>query len=402
MSAPPMHLATRGEPLRLERVGGHSERADSTPAGGLHGNLPLEAALGAEPKLLARLARDAALEGLDPERALYLDIETTGLSGGAGTYPFLVALAGFERDAAGAREVVVWQGFMAGPGDERSMLQAVADRVAAAGSIVTFFGKSFDRHRLEDKMRHHGVEPPFQDLPHLDLYHPLRRLYGEALPDGKLQTCERALLGFEREDDLSGAFAPAAWFDFQAGRPHLLEQVFLHNYLDVLSLCSLTGHLGAALGEVDCAMAPERLAFARSRGLARLAADRRERPEQVRWIDAALGRVDAAAEDTERCEGLRSELLLERADAQRLARELELAASAYAQLESGSGTVAALAALELGKLERRRGKRADRARMLLSVERAQAELPKSEPGRLRARLQRDLEGLREALARAAE
>ena len=153
---------------------------------------------------------------------------------------------------------------------------------------------------------------------------------------------------------------------------------------------------------MDCALAPERLAFSRARGLARLAGERRERTEQVRWIDVALGRWEAAAEDPARCAGLRDELLLERADALRLARELELVAAGYAELERGTGTVGALAALELGKLERRRGKRADRARMQRSVERAQAEVSSADPGRLRARLSRDLSGLREALERALE
>ena len=60
------------------------------------------------------------------------------------------------------------------------------------------------------QMRIHGVDPPFADRPHLDLYHPLRRLYGGAWDDGRLGTCERELCGVERTDDLSGRYAPEA------------------------------------------------------------------------------------------------------------------------------------------------------------------------------------------------
>ena len=94
-----------------------------------------------------------------------------------------------------------------------------------------------------------GVAPPFAERPHLDLYHPFRRLTSGGrvegrLPDGKLQTMERALCGLARPDDLPGSLAPAAWFDFVAGRAHRLEGVFRHNRDDVLSLVTLAAYLG--------------------------------------------------------------------------------------------------------------------------------------------------------------
>ena len=183
---------------------------------------------------LALCARDPSLADASLADALYLDTETTGLSGGAGTYVFLVGLGSFTP--AGFE---VWQGFLADPAHERALLAEVAERIARAPLLVTFFGKSFDRHRLEDKMRMHGVTPPFTGKPHLDLYHPLRRLHGASLPDARLRTMEHALCGVERADDLPGSFAPAAWFDFLAGRAHLLEGVFAHNADDVLSLVTL-------------------------------------------------------------------------------------------------------------------------------------------------------------------
>jgi uncharacterized protein YprB with RNaseH-like and TPR domain len=116
-------------------------------------------------------------------------------------------------------------------------------RIASASVLVSFFGKSFDRHRLEDKMRLHGVTPPFDGTVHLDLYHPLRRAHRGRYENCRLKTLEKELVGFVRPDDLPGSFAPAAWFDFLGGRPHRLEGVFRHNADDVLSLAALMSHL---------------------------------------------------------------------------------------------------------------------------------------------------------------
>src|SRR5690554_504412 len=41
-------------------------------------------------------ARDGALAAVKPEQSLFLDIETTGLSGGTGTWAFLIGLGWLE------------------------------------------------------------------------------------------------------------------------------------------------------------------------------------------------------------------------------------------------------------------------------------------------------------------
>jgi hypothetical protein len=209
-----------------------------------HGHWTLGSALEAESSELAWLARDPALAELALGRALFLDIETTGISGGAGTIPFLIALGRFEGG-----HFRLWQAFLRDPGEEAAALLAVAERLRSADGLVSFFGKSFDRHRLEDKMRLHRITPPFAKKPHLDLYHPLVRLYRGAFGDGRLATFESALCGVTRGPDLPGALAPAAWFDYLAARAHRLEAVFRHNELDVLSLVTLAAHLACTRRE---------------------------------------------------------------------------------------------------------------------------------------------------------
>lgn len=279
---------TEGDPLQLralERDEGtvtfREVRIPRTPT--RHGDWSLDEVTGVDPRTIARLAGDPTLAALDLEDAVFLDTETTGLSGGAGVYVYMVGLGWFD-----GAEYVSWQGFLRHPGEERALLAECAERIASRTALVSFFGKSFDRHRLEDKMRIVGVEAPFAGRPHLDLYHPFRRLTKGAFENGKLQTMERELLAFRRERDLPGSLAPAAWFDYLAGRPHLLEGVFQHNHEDVLSLVVLAAYLGRASAETR--VCGESLAGPRARRALALAGVAESPEEALRWLETALER----------------------------------------------------------------------------------------------------------------
>ena len=362
-------------------AGVHGARVERCARGERHGAYGLDGWEDLPHDAFDRFARDGSLARVDLGRAIFLDIETTGLSGGAGTYPFLVALGRFEGQG-----FEVWQGFLRGPEEERALLKSAAERISAADCIVSFFGKSFDRHRLEDKMRLHGIAPPFAGRPHLDLYHPCARLYREALPDARLATVERALCGVERGHDLSGAYAPAAWFDFLAGRPHRLEEIFRHNLLDVLSLVTLAAHVGCATRERRGDGLPlEGHAGERALGLARLALDRGERPEALRWLDLALARGVRGAR--------RARVL--RADVLRLAGEQERARDEYTALAKLEDEHAVHALLELAKDAEHRGR--DPAAAAERCARARHILERACTGPVYARLKRELDRREERL-----
>ncbi len=372
-----------GEPADLEVFsrdeGEHAARIRTFTADHRHGDVALGDVVEASRETIALVARDPALEGLDPTRAVYLDIETTGLSGGAGTIPFLVALGSFCAEASGCSRFEMWQGFLRGPEEERALLAEVARRIRAGDGVVSFFGKSFDRHRLEDKMLVHGIEPPFEGRAHLDLYHPLRRLYGGAFEDGRLGTMEHELAGVQREDDLPGSFAPAAWFDFLGGRAHRLEEVFQHNLDDVLSLVTLAAHLGDTVAERRAGGGSlPGPALARARGLARLFAGRRDWTEALRWVDRALER-DSAKE--------RPWLLL-RADLVRRTADWGEVLPLYEEIAEGErDEIAARALIEVAKLREHRAK--DFAGALDAVGRARDVIRRAVVGSRRSRLLAD-------------
>src|ERR1700740_3085317 len=89
-----------------------------------------------DPRALKLLLPEAPEEIADPGEWLFLDTETTGLSGGRGTYPFLVGLAWWE---GGGLEIE--QLFMREYSEERSLLFALRERIADHPVIVTFNGK---------------------------------------------------------------------------------------------------------------------------------------------------------------------------------------------------------------------------------------------------------------------
>ena len=93
------------------------------------------------------LAKSSDFGELRARQCLFLDTETTGLSGGAGTVVFNYGLAFFRGD-----EFVVEQLFLRDFGEELAMLHHVAGRLWQFPVPVTFVGKSYDRHRIATRM----------------------------------------------------------------------------------------------------------------------------------------------------------------------------------------------------------------------------------------------------------
>ena len=188
-------------------------------------------------------------------RVLFLDTETTGLSGGAGTVAFEIGLGFID-----ARGMVIRQYVMRDYGEEGPMLSEIADLIRKFDTIVSFNGKSFDLPLLESRMVMNQIRMPLMQMPHLDLLHAARRVYKLRLGRCNLAALEEAVLGLGREDDLPGAQVPQRYFDYVKTKEFaLLEDVLRHNFDDVKSLAALTGHLCAAFREPETIVHPQDL-----------------------------------------------------------------------------------------------------------------------------------------------
>jgi uncharacterized protein len=169
---------------------------------------------------------------------VFFDLETTGLSGGAGTHAFLVGCASFDEDGGFTMRQYVLVQFA----DERPLLTAVAAEFGRAGALVSFNGKSFDAPVLETRYLFHRLEWIGARLPHMDVLHPARRFWKE--DECSLIALEHQVLGAQREGDVPGCEIPDRYFQFvRTGDAQPLAAVLEHNRLDLLSLAGLTARL---------------------------------------------------------------------------------------------------------------------------------------------------------------
>jgi uncharacterized protein YprB with RNaseH-like and TPR domain len=197
-----------------------------------------------------------------PGNVAYLDTETTGLSGGAGTYVFTAAVA--RPIDCGLR---LAQLFLPQPGMEAAFLAALREEIEPAATLATFNGGSFDLPVLRTRWVMARMDGDLHHPQHVDLLTLVRALFRHRMEQCNLRTVEERLLGYEREDPVSGALAPDAYFDYlQRGHSPLLESVLEHNRLDVISLVHLHSLLMRRLDGADAAMdAADWLALGRHR-----------------------------------------------------------------------------------------------------------------------------------------
>jgi hypothetical protein len=196
---------------------------------------------------LPALAAACSIDADDLEAPLFLDTETTGLSGGTGTVAFMIGLAWLEADG-----VRVAQYFLADFQQERAVLWAVGDRLRRHRLVVTYNGRTFDWPLLQTRLILTRTHPPWPSLPHLDLLRLARRLFRPRVPDCRLRTVEVSVLALERDEDLPGDAIPGRYFAWLRGAtPSFLEPVFAHNRQDVLSMVDLVRRLERILESPD-------------------------------------------------------------------------------------------------------------------------------------------------------
>ena len=205
-----------------------------------HGILPLGSIANASLASLSQAAGDDTLNGQDLASAAFVDIETTGLSRGAGTYAFLVGI-GYLADGA----YHVHQFFMPDYPEEPAMLSAVASILIPFKLLVTFNGIGFDIPILRSRFTCARLPLSLHGIRHLDLLYPARRLWRDRLSSCSLSVLEEEILEVRRtEEDTPGWLIPQLYFDYlTAGEVEPIGRVFYHNAQDILSLVTLAAHL---------------------------------------------------------------------------------------------------------------------------------------------------------------
>ncbi|MCA2002269.1 MAG: ribonuclease H-like domain-containing protein, partial [Chloroflexi bacterium] len=186
--------------------------------------------------ILSEWANDPRIAELPIEKFAFLDAETSGLSGGTGTYAFLVGVGRFSGGA-----FLLRQFFMRDPSEEPAMLEALIDFLAPCKALVSFNGKAFDAPLLAARYALRRIPSPFHGCAHLDLLPLARRLWRDRLPSRALKYLEEHILGVTRaSEETPGYEISWLYFDYlRSGDARPLAGVFYHNAMDVTTMTAL-------------------------------------------------------------------------------------------------------------------------------------------------------------------
>ena len=127
-------------------------------------------------KSLAIIVPDLARLGSIPlpRELLFFDLETTGLSSGAGTIAFLAAFGRFAS-AENNDVLEITQYLLLDYPGEAGFVELMVGEFEGSPIVVSYNGKCFDAQILKTRCLMNGIKAPL--LLHADLLHPARRLW---------------------------------------------------------------------------------------------------------------------------------------------------------------------------------------------------------------------------------
>lgn len=172
---------------------------------------------------------------IQPEDILFLDTETTGLSGGVGTIAFQIGVGYFAPSG-----FVVEQFLMHDYPEEAEMLRLLDGLMQRFSILCTFNGRTFDVPLLKSRFLMNRIPTAHIPEVHADVLYPARRLWKLRLKNCRLSNLEEQLLHVQRDDDLPGALVPQTYFQYlKDGNFAPLVKILEHNKQDIVSLAQL-------------------------------------------------------------------------------------------------------------------------------------------------------------------
>lgn len=180
------------------------------------------------------------------EDLLFFDLETTGLSTGAGTIAFL---AGFGRYYSNKFRIT--QYLLLDYSGQNDFLENIINELNGQRSIiVSYNGKTYDASIIKTMCLMNRLNIPIafadenKEYIHADLLHPARRLWKNITENCSQASIETQIIGLDRSGDIPGALAPDIWFDFlKSGRTEQLMGICDHNKADICGLAQIFSYM---------------------------------------------------------------------------------------------------------------------------------------------------------------
>ncbi|MBN2083706.1 MAG: ribonuclease H-like domain-containing protein [Anaerolineales bacterium] len=178
---------------------------------------------------------------MSPADMIFMDTETTGLAGGAGTLAFLVGTGYYTAEG-----FVLRQYFLPDPSGEAAMLEASLAEMESRKTLVTFNGRAFDVPILQARaaLRLRRLDA-LTGIAQFDLLIHARRLWKSRLESCALRNLETDLLDVRRSsEDVPGSLIPYLYREYlQTNDPNLMAGVLYHNAQDILSMATLAAEV---------------------------------------------------------------------------------------------------------------------------------------------------------------
>ena len=163
------------------------------------------------------------------EEAVFLDIETTGLSP-MRSFIYLIGLVFIDLKR---KSMHITQLIAEDRDEEEEILKLMKERLKGYKTVVTYNGNSFDLPFIAKRAERYGIEPIAMDS--FDMYEKLR-LHKDTLKlDGLKQKNIEKKLGITREDRYNGGECISFYKDYVKNKnQESFDRFVLHNYDDLL------------------------------------------------------------------------------------------------------------------------------------------------------------------------
>lgn len=172
--------------------------------------------------------------GYHPEKVLFFDIETTGLSA-ASSIVFLIGVIRFDENAW---QLTQW--LAEAPQDEPRLLQAFLPMAENARTLIHFNGQTFDLPYIKERASFYGFSYSLDTTESLDLYQKFRPLKKMLGLDRMNQISLESYLGWHRNDRLTGKHMISLFKKYTAsGEIGLRDLLILHNHDDMTGMTQL-------------------------------------------------------------------------------------------------------------------------------------------------------------------
>ncbi len=169
-------------------------------------------------------------------KSLIFDIETLGFS----SVPIILIGLAHVHD----NNILIDQYLSRSPREEPAMLAAFVNHLRENDTIITFNGTRFDIPFIQDRLSHHKIEGSLYSKTHHDALPLSRYEWKKKLPNCKLGTLERYVLGIERDDDVPSRSVPDFYRTYIAqNNVGPLIPIIGHNRQDLITLARIFSKL---------------------------------------------------------------------------------------------------------------------------------------------------------------